>query len=111
MWAASYTAKAADLHAGQRGNGIGADRGNAGAVQRPQLAGGQRGQFGRAQGVQVGAVTTLLDITNDKLAQLRSWQSDLTWRLMFDCSPVAQMLLRPLAAITSVNERFVELRE
>lgn len=58
--------------------------------------------------LQVGAVTTPLDTTSDKLAHLRSWQSDLTWRLMFDCSPVAQMPHRPLAAITSVNQRFVE---
>ena len=37
------------------------------------------------------------------------WASDLTWRLMFDRSPVAQLLLAPDFTIGSVNDRFMQL--
>lgn len=52
-------------------------------------------------------------IAADNLArqhiQGRLTDSELAWRLMFDSNPVAQMLNLPFSAITSVNDRLVEL--
>jgi diguanylate cyclase (GGDEF)-like protein/PAS domain S-box-containing protein len=62
-----------------------------------------------ASGMLTGAINTLIDTTASKQALQRMWESDLTWRLMFDCSPVAQLLLKPDWAISSVNQRFVLL--
>ncbi len=60
-------------------------------------------------GVMVGAVNMLVDITDRKRAERLLSESEQAWRLMFDSSPVAQMLQVPFSTITHVNDRLVKM--
>ena len=62
-----------------------------------------------ASGQACGVLDTWLDLTDRKHQEQRLLQSDATARSMFDNSPVALVMQRPLSAITAVNNGFLAL--
>ncbi len=60
-------------------------------------------------GVLVGAVNMLIDVTDSQRAEQRLWESELAWRMMFETSPVAQMLQLPFSTIANVNDKCAQL--
>ncbi len=57
----------------------------------------------------IGGVNLLLDVTGNRQAADRLLESEHTARLMFDHSPVSQLMILPGKHVTNVNDKFIEL--